>query len=911
MVAYFVAGRLGLYLAIPPGFASAVWPASGVALATVMLLQRWPALIGIGLGSFLINLGLTSNGYHEIHLATLLPAGGIAMGAMLQAWVGLFLFSRLIGLSSQLDAPQDILRFSLIVALVGCLTAASVGVTVLYYSSIIAAENYLFSWLTWWVGDTIGVLLFTPIILILFSHDAAYMRGRKQLVVIPTLLVFTGALVLFFSSMRVQHEQANREISSAAKNYFQLIEERLVLSKSRLSSFSAFFHVQKEITQQDFNRFAEKILAGDHVFQGVGWTEIVSHNDRSKVENRIRNEGFPEFSFMDVQSDGSLKIAKEYNQYYPVLYIYPHDQNRKAFGLNLSANKQRLEALVRARQTGQAYATAPVRLVQDTESQFAYIVYVPVYRVPDAGHKQFRGYVSGVFRLNDLFGDLLTRVKDYGFGMVFYDVSEVDEPFLLLGNEADMIRDFDVVKKTFDLSGRKVGVQFYATKHFIVASKDWTSWSLLTGGLLISALLQSFILVITGATENTRREVERKTMDLNEARLAAEAANRSKSEFTSNMSHEIRTPLNAIVGLINLCLKKPLSREQQHYLEQCKLASATLLSLVNQVLDFSKIEAGKLEAEQTEFMLESLFEKIVAMFSIQAEKKGIEFLMELPPQLPDRLIGDPLRIEQVLMNLCGNAVKFTEQGYVKLVVDVREEAGRVKLLLSVQDTGIGISEELQRKLFHSYIQADTSTTRRFGGSGLGLTISKQLVELMGGRITLSSQLDVGSRFDVELPLTLSSLTEWVDASTLVQSGLPEEDKDDQLAPQTHALSGVSVLLAEDVAINQMIACSLLESQGATVEVASTGVEVLHKLRKKTFDVILMDIQMPEMDGFEATRQIRQMPGFHSMPIIAMTANAMSSDIEDCLAAGMNDHLGKPFEEAEIVEKILAQLPHNA
>ena len=375
--------------------------------------------------------------------------------------------------------------------------------------------------------------------------------------------------------------------------------------------------------------------------------------------------------------------------------------------------------------------------------------------------------------------------------------------------------------------------------------------------------------------------VETRTAELAEARARAESANRSKSLFLANMSHEIRTPLNAIVGLTHLLRRAGVSPEQAHRLDGIESAGQHLLSLINDVLDRSKIEAGRLELERTDFSLPVLLERVRSLLAAQVEAKGLG--LEIDAQgLPTWLRGDPTRLRQALLNYAGNAVKFTERGRIAVRARLQERVGE-KLLVrfEVEDTGVGIPAEKIGELFQDFEQADASTTRRFGGSGLGLAITRRLAELMGGQAGVASELGVGSTFWFTARLSGGQEVALVGASGEAQ------------IRERHG--GTLVLLAEDNAINREVAFELLRAAGLSVDMAETGREAVARARETTYALILMDVQMPEMDGLEATRAIRALPGCAQVPIVAMTANAFEEDRQACREAGMDDFVSKPVD----------------
>ncbi len=396
--------------------------------------------------------------------------------------------------------------------------------------------------------------------------------------------------------------------------------------------------------------------------------------------------------------------------------------------------------------------------------------------------------------------------------------------------------------------------------------------------------------------------------ELIDATEAAQTASTSKSQFLANMSHEIRTPMNAILGMLMLLRKTELTPKQADYAAKSESAAQSLLGLLNDILDISKAEAGKMTLDPQPFGLQQLMSDVQVIVNAYIGNKPVELRLEPAACLPASVVVDALRLKQVLINLCGNAVKFTPQGEVSLSVDaVDQTATQVLLKFAVQDNGIGIAPENQAKIFTGFTQAEASTTRRFGGTGLGLAISQRLIELMGGKLELQSALGRGSRFYFTLTLPVAPDEVVVTSSIVSQvagdsSGGSQNDTR-MLVPDQSRLSGMRILVAEDNFVNQQIANELLESEGAVVTMANHGQEALDLIAAavEPFDVVLMDMQMPVMDGLTATREIRKTMNAATLPIVAMTANAMETDREACLAAGMNDHVGKPFNLAHLVQ----------
>lgn len=398
----------------------------------------------------------------------------------------------------------------------------------------------------------------------------------------------------------------------------------------------------------------------------------------------------------------------------------------------------------------------------------------------------------------------------------------------------------------------------------------------------------------TAELNKTLIDLVKTNSELEETRDSLIETQKFRQQFLANMSHEIRTPMNAIVGLTNLLLKSKLDAQQDKYLNVIKKSGANLLVIINDILDLAKIESGKMELEKVPFPLVSAIKNIHTILNLKAEEKGIQMIENISPDIPEWVLGDETRITQVIMNLAGNAIKFTTHGSVTIDVSLesrKDDQCRIKF--SVKDTGIGIPEDKIDKIFESFGQASADTTRKFGGTGLGLTISKQLVEMHGGEVKVKSEVGKGSDFYFIIDYTATTKP-------------VEENIDDNAAG--HNLKGKKILLVEDNEFNQLVAVDTINDlfPDVIVEVAENGVEALKKLESSEYAFVFMDIQMPEMDGYETTRQIRKMVHEEKkhIRICAMTANVTKEEIDACLASGMNDYMMKPFTHEILKEKIL-------
>jgi signal transduction histidine kinase len=443
-------------------------------------------------------------------------------------------------------------------------------------------------------------------------------------------------------------------------------------------------------------------------------------------------------------------------------------------------------------------------------------------------------------------------------------------------------------------------IQLQTVKHLTFTSRH----KLVSGEIIPVEITANYIRfnqhdLVAGYFREIRQRVEAE-MELKKSRDLAEQVAKSKSEFLANMSHEIRTPMNAIIGLSQLALDRPMDDDLRKYVETIGDCSKSLLNILNNILEFSRLEAIGVKIEPAPFDLRQLIQQLSNLFQEAAHTKGLDFIVRIDPNIPEQLNGDAIRIQQILSNLLGNSIKFTQNGFVSLSVGLINLATpKISLNFVVSDSGIGISNENLAKLFKPFSQIDGSISRKFGGTGLGLAISRNLLQRMGGDFIINSTPNLGTCISFNLELTIHA----TENQELPKDPLPS--KAGELAKYMQengaTLSGILVLVAEDNRINQLVICEYLKLAGVSTLIANNGQEVLDLLEHHPVKAILMDIQMPIMDGKQATRNIRNQAAYHHLPIIALTAGVTEEDKLSCLEAGIDDMIGKPIDPKKLIE----------
>ncbi len=936
-LAYYLVGRLAMLQVIPPANAALVWPSAGLALVGALLF-RGPAVVGTWAGSFAISLHLYYTS--DQPLRGVEYAAICAVGTALQAWLGAGLIRKYVGFPTPLVRDRDIVKFLLLGGPVSCVVNACVRVLVLYFGGTITPEGMGYLWFAWWVGHTTGVLIFTPLSLMWMVDSVSVWRSRRLSVGMPLLGTFAVAVGAFVLASKAEHRQAHLELDRRVDSIATAIRSRLELSINVLQSLSSFYASSDTVERDEFHTFVSGVIRGQPGVYAISWLRYVKGDaGREAFERSLRADNMLNAQIVEEAADGRLLPAPRREEYLALEFIEPSGGREGRIGFNAQSRQVNVPMQDRACVAGEASMTGRFQLLNEPGSPYTISVYEPVYRngarttTEQERRAHLTGLLSASYRISDLLSAALVNVEHDGVDLEVIDESATDpserELVAMTSPHAPLhgASRRDAIQQTtvIDIAGRRWAIRGVQSEASLLGRHGATSWLALLGGLLFTSLLGGFLMILTGRAAQVEALVDERTAALSlvnadlsreQARTAhmveelraskeiAEVATRAKSEFLANMSHEIRTPMTAILGFTGLlaqeAFESPDAREKA--IAAIQRNGEHLLTIINDILDLSKIEAGKLSIEQIPIRPDELLYDVRRTFTDVARSKGIELTVVLPTDPVPAVIGDPVRVRQVVMNLVSNSIKFTMRGTVTLTLSY--DAVKRDVTITVADSGIGMTGEQVSALFQPFSQAEASTARRFGGTGLGLRISKRLAEMMGGDLNVQSAPGRGTVFTYQL-----FDRKIVDYSADETSGAAATP-----ALGSKPLQGLHILAVDDSPDNRVLVEMLLRRAGAEVTLLELGTQAIDWVQQRLqtgkpigghhnalgIDLILMDMQMPGLDGPETVRRLRAMRA--PVAIVALTANAMESDRIRCFDAGFDDFIAKPINPGLLFEK---------
>lgn len=695
---YFLFGLFGNLFAIPPSKIGAIWPPSGIALASMLILgyRIWPAI-------FIGNIAITiwAFGFNNNHILLYL---GFGLSACTSSVLGCFLIKKIVGFPNNLLEEKKILLFMLLAGPISCLSAPSLGVSCLYLFNIISNNEILVNWLTWWVGDCIGVLIFTPLILIIFGYPKDQWRKRKYSVATPVLITFTFVSTIFFYVLQLDSIRTKQHFNDQASDAALALKYRLQTHINSLHAIQNLFLSSDQVEKDEFNSFTRHSLQ----------------------------------QFNEIYSIESFNIKKQNNRFiFSPVFFESTKQRTKPTQPDYLAS-----IFTKAQQKFQQ----PIIFI-NKDVQLANLI-MPVFTPNKEGHIRLTGLVLLNIFLPDLIHNGFDEYIDSSIFVEIKDTSDKlhNQTFFSNLKNSELT---SVTSKKIHFAEQIWQLNFYLDNNLPTRHTHWSIWWVLVSGLLFTSLLEIALLLLTGRNFKTEEIVNERTKDLLKAKNMAEMANTAKDQFLATISHELRTPLNGIIGFTQILQKKTyfndIDKEHINIIRNC---SDQLLTLISDILDISIIGSNKIKFNYTEFNIVDLLNNLTAVFKLKADNKGISFIDNYD-SLPIFLIGDQKRIQQIYVNLLSNGIKYTEKGCVTLSTSYQDG----KLNLSVADTGCGIDKSNYSRIFSPFIQLNEVNTAK-EGVGLGLAITKELITKMNGEIHIKSQLNKGSLFTVSIPLEI-------------------------------------------------------------------------------------------------------------------------------------------------------------
>lgn len=893
-----------------------IWLPAGIALVGCYL-WWWRFFPAVFLASYIFNFAATPNFDFNLLLSvSAIQNSIIASGAGLQAMVGSALLRYWLGNPICQWKNKKTLYFIFIVGILVNLISASFGVSALtVFNPQYAVEDFQLNFIFWWFGDSLGILLSLPFILSLlnFRHLETEQRKARWIILysVSALFIIISLLTQFFitSSNLNADELVTKEVKVIENGIYRQISSSI----QQLSLLAEFIQHNPDASREQFHGFVHNLTRSSNTLKAMSWNPLIKQSEKSDHEKKLAL----------IYDKKILIRGKPLSLDDDIIYvklISPENNNAKAIGFNVYSNPSRKKPLDSTMLNYQPQATPIIQLVQSFNKEPAFLLFFPVFeqsmQTKNTADKRLIGFATGVFLAEKI---IANAISDSHKKLFHYQLYEQNKKAWFLSNTADShVNSRDInqhFSHSFNVAGQTWYIHLFAKKSYLNQRQHQEFLQFFLLLVVIVTTIVASILLMHNRQLQLNNQVDQRTESLQKAMQEANYANKAKSQFLANMSHEIRTPMNSMIGFAQLAKVSNNMEEIKSYLQHIDISSDLLLHIVNNILDISKIESEKIYLTNEALDMHLVLSRIYSLFSGEANNKKLTW--HLIDNIPKTVIflGDQTRIEQILMNLCGNAMKFTQKGGVSMTADLLEVVdNKVQLSIKVKDTGIGIAEERIDKLFKPFTQADNSTSRDFGGTGLGLTIAQKLSQLMEGNISVESKVGIGTSFIFTywLPLTdTSPKTEEISHSSfqqLVSQNEQSLQNNTELARKRaryhDELSALRVLVAEDNRINQKLIKTILNKLGIDAVIVENGQLAIAYLQAEPVDVILMDCQMPVLDGYQATAKIRAMPKYTDLPIFALTADVDTRSKNKALSLGFTRHLAKPINIEQLTVCLL-------
>ena len=743
---YTVCGRLSLLLAIPPGYATAVWPPSGIALASILLggARLWP---GVVVGSFFVNVATSWDASTpEALVRSLAIALAIAGGAALQAVAGAWLIRRFVGYRNIFTQEVDVVRILLYGAPLSCLVNSLIGVGTLWLAGLIPVPNLLFNWWTWWVGDSIGVLIFTPLICA-WALPRQQWLSRQIALTLPLVAMFAAVVGLFFYVSSREQGRLQAEFDRTTQQVAASFQARLDNDLSILDSINGLFSVSDTISARQFHDFVAPRLQGRSDIKALEWQPLITDGKRAAFEQAMRAAGYPAFRIWQKDAQGRDVPAAQRAEYVPVAYVEPLEGNGVAVGYDNESEPTRRAAVLHAAATGRTSATARIRLVQETGEQWATILFSPVFRT-GAGSGDpgaLRGYAVAVFRLGDLAQSSMKQAAAAGLELRLMDNSlPAEQVVLSQSGGAGPLKPRQIAQSrliSVRVAERQWQLEFILPADYLVSHRSWQAWGLLAVGLLITGLLGILILVLIGRESKVEELVQHRTSALRAAQQDLERSNAELEQFAYVASHDLQAPLRSIVGfgqLLQSDYKGRFDADADSYIGFMVKSAGQMQSLIRDLLTYSRIGRGSALGGNAD--CGQVLAEVLAQLQPLIQERGA--LISHDP-LPVVACA-PVELGQIFRNLIGNAIKFQPAGNRPQIHIGAERDDGPYWRLSVRDNGIGIDARYRERIFQMFQRLHASD--QFEGTGIGLAICRKIVQRHGGRLWVESEPGRGSTF---------------------------------------------------------------------------------------------------------------------------------------------------------------------